>query len=134
MIIRTLLAQILQRFLELIQIISILATRPTANHNLLRERLRILWTQELRVVRQADVHEALDRMRDVGRRGVGRWRDGLHRRAHVLIVVVEWRVLDAVPVDLADIEILFHFRYVLGWDSVGCAPDSRRRRGMLMIL
>jgi hypothetical protein len=40
-------------------------------------------------------------------------------------------VLDAVAVDLADVEVFFHFGDVGGWDAVGCAPDSGWCCGML---
>jgi hypothetical protein len=44
---------------------------------------------------------------------------------------VEGRVLDAVAVDFADVEVLFHFGDVLGGDAVGCAPDSGWGCGVL---
>lgn len=65
-LVRTLLAQIPQGLLKLVQVISVLSAWPTALHDLLRQRLRILRTQELRVVRQTDIYETLDRVRDVG--------------------------------------------------------------------
>ena len=130
MLISTLFTQSLQRLLKLIQIISILSTRSPALHDLLRQCLRILRTQELRIVRQADVHQALDRVRDICWRCVGSRRDGLERCAHVLLVV-EGRVLDAVAVDLTDVEVFFHFGYVARGDAVCCAPDSGRSGSVL---
>jgi hypothetical protein len=47
------------------------------------------------------------------------------------LLVVERCVLDRVAVDLADVEVFFHFGDVDGWDAVGCAPDSWRCGGML---
>lgn len=63
MIIATLLAKPIQCLLQLPQIILILPTRPPRNHNMLRQRLRILRPKELRIVWQADVAEAFDPMR-----------------------------------------------------------------------
>jgi hypothetical protein len=44
---------------------------------------------------------------------------------------VEGRVLDRVPVDLADIHVFGHFGHTGGGDAVGCAPDSWGSGGML---
>ena len=44
---------------------------------------------------------------------------------------VEGRVLDAVAVDLADVEVLFHFGDVARGDAVGCAPDPGWGGGVL---
>lgn len=44
---------------------------------------------------------------------------------------VEGRVLDAVAVDLADVEIFFHFGDMARGDAVGCAPDSGWGCGVL---
>lgn len=41
-----------------------------------------------------------------------------------MLVGVEGRVLNAVAVNLPDIEVFFHFRDVARGDAVGCAPDS----------
>ena len=38
---------------------------------------------------------------------------------------VEGRVLDAVPVDLADVEVFFHFGHAGRGDAVCGAPDAR---------
>ena len=130
MLISTLLGQPPQRLLKLVQILPVLAARPAALHDLLSQRLRVLRSEELWVVWQADVHEALDRVRDVRRLCIGSRCDGLHRGAHVLLVV-EGRVLDRVAVDFADVEVFFHFGDVAGWDPVGCAPDSGGRGSML---
>ena len=138
-LIGALLAQPPQRLLKLIQIIPVLSTRPTALHDLLRQRLRVLWAQELRIVRQTNVHETLDRVREARQCGVCSGRDRLEGRAHVLRVVrggglgvgLEGCVLDAVAVDLPDVEIFFYFRDVVGGDAVGCAPDSGWGGGVL---
>jgi len=84
-LISTLLAQALQRLFELVQIFPVLATRSTTLHDLLRQRLWILGPEELWVVWQADVYEALDRVRDARRLCVVGGSNALHRRAHVLI-------------------------------------------------
>lgn len=132
MLIGTLLTQPLQRLLKLVQIISILPTRSTALHDLLRQCLWILRTQKLRIIRQTDIHQALDRVRDICWRCVGGRRDGLERCAHVLLMV-EGRVLDAVAVDLPDVQVFFHFGYVARGDAVGCAPDFGRGAGVLLV-
>ena len=49
-----------------------------------------------------------------------------------ILVRVEGRVLDAVAIDLADVEVLFHFGDVAGGDAVGCAPDSGWGCGVLL--
>lgn len=49
--------------------------------------------------------------------------DGLPRSGHILIAV-EGRVLNAIPVDLADVEVFFHLGDVGGGDAVGGAPDA----------
>jgi hypothetical protein len=151
MLVRALLTQPPQRFLKPIQIIPILTTRPTAVHNLLRQSLRILRAEELRVVWQADVHEALDWVWQLGEVEGSVWgrRYGLVGCGHVLrglfllgvcvgclgsgVSDLEGRVLDAVSVDLADVEVFFHFGDVLGGDAVGCAPDSGWGGGVLLI-
>jgi hypothetical protein len=50
MLISTLLAQPPQRLLKLVQILPVLPARPAALHDLLRQRLRVLRSEELRVV------------------------------------------------------------------------------------
>ena len=130
MLIRAFLAQTSQRLLKLVQILPILTARSAALHDLLRQCLRVLGSEELWVVWQTDVYETFDRVRDVCWLCVAGWCDALHRGAHVL-PVVEGRVLDGVAVDLADVEVFFHFGDVGGWDAVGCAPDSRGCGGVL---
>lgn len=39
--------------------------------------------------------------------------------------------VDAVAVDLADVEILAYLVDMYGWDAVGGTPDLRRGRGVL---
>jgi hypothetical protein len=141
-LVRALLAQTPQRFFKLIQIIPVLATRPTALHNLLRQGLWVLRTEELRIVRQADVHEALDWIWQLGGVEGNVWggRYDLVGCGHVLWglfflrirVDLEGRVLDAVPVDFADVQVFLHFGDVLGGNAVGCAPDSGWGRGVLL--
>ena len=59
----------------------------------------------------------------------------LHSRTHVL--VRRWRegrVLDAVAVYLADVEVLLHFGHFGGGDAVGGAPDAGWGGGMLVFV
>lgn len=51
-----------------------------------------------------------------------------------LLVDLEGRVLDAVAVDLADVEVFFYFGDVGAGDSVGGAPDSGWGCGMLFVV
>ena len=83
-----------------------------AAEDMLGQFLRVLGADELVVVRGADVDEGLDGT--VVRR---------EERAVRLGRGVERRVVDRVPVDLADVEIIFDFGDALGDDAVGDAPD-----------
>ena len=60
MLIPALLTQPLQRLLQLKKILHILATRPATANNMLRQRLRVLRAEELRVIRETDVHQTAD--------------------------------------------------------------------------
>ena len=52
---------------------------------------------------------------------------------HVLILGrVERRILDAVAIDLADVEIFFDFCNMLGGNAVGGPPDTGRSACMLV--
>jgi hypothetical protein len=108
----------------------------------------------LRIVWQTDVDEALDWIWQLGGVEGDVWGGcyGLVGCGHVLCwlfflggrigvgvpllvtlgVDLEWRVLDTVPVDLADIEVFLDFGDVLGGDAVRCAPDSGWGGGMLL--
>ena len=44
---------------------------------------------------------------------------------------MEGRVLNTIPVDLADVEVGFHFGDVGGGDAVGGAPDAGGGGGVL---
>lgn len=132
MLVLTLLTQPLKRLMQLKQIIPILPTRAPTHHDFLGQRLRILRAEELRVIWQADVDKTPDLARDSGT-GVWSWSDGLVSGAHVLVFGWrEGRVLDAVAVDLADVEVLFDFCDVRGGDAVGGSPDTRRCGRMLV--
>ena len=140
MLIPTLPTKPLQRLLQLIQVLPILPARTAGLDNMLRQRLRVLRAQELRVRGESDVHETFD----PGRQGLrvdfrGRV-DGLEGRCHVLIRRwwwlgdgrVERGVLDAISVDLADIEVFFHFGHAGGGNAVCGAPDARWGAGVLV--
>lgn len=60
----------------------------------------------------------------------------LERSRHVLRFLggLEWSVLDAVAVYLADVEVLFYFGDVFGGDAIGCSPDSGWSGCMLKIV
>lgn len=57
MLVATLFTQPDQRSSEIVQILSIFATRTFALQDLLRQRIRILRAQELWIGWEADVHE-----------------------------------------------------------------------------
>lgn len=121
MLISTLRAESIQRFLQLKQIINILTTRTATLYNMLSKRLWILWSQKLRVVWQTYVYQTLDLLWS-SYFAIGSM-DCLISRRHVLI---ERRVLDAVAVDLSYVEIFLYFGNMFGWDAVGCSPYSWR--------
>lgn len=95
-----------QRLLQIKKILPILATRAPGLQNLPRQRTRLLGPQELRVLGQADVDQAFD--------WGGVWGGG----------GLEGCELDAVPVDLADVEVLAHFGDLGRGDVVCGAPDA----------
>lgn len=108
MLIATLRTQTIQRNFQFIQIIHILATWPAAANNVFRKCLRILRPEELWVVRQTNVDQTLDLFQHAIR-CVGRMY-GLIGCRHVLI---EGSILNAIPIDLSDVEILFHLSDVM---------------------
>lgn len=61
--------------------------------------------------------------------------DGLHCARHILRFLgsLEGGVLDGVAVDFTDVEVLFYFGDVRGGDAVGCSPDFRGSRGVLIM-
>jgi hypothetical protein len=111
-------AQLVQGRLQSPQIVSVQAARPLAAVDVLGELLRVLRPDELLVVGRADVDERLDGPAVLGRQE-GRVDVGGR---------VEGRVVDGVPVDLADVEVLFDFGDTVGRDAVGYAPDPLRGR------
>jgi hypothetical protein len=111
-------AQLVQRRLQAPQVVPVRAARAGAAVDVLGELLRVLRADKLVVVGGSDVDERLDGVLKslvVGGRGRGRGR-------------VEGRVVDRVPVDLADVEVLLDLGDALGRDAVGYAPDPVRGR------
>lgn len=108
----TLIGQRTQRNIQLEQIVLVQPTRPHAPEDVLGELLRILRADKLVIVRRANVDERLDGLNAVG------W--------------VKGRVVDGVAVDLADVEILFHFGDLFRDDAVGDAPDTLRGRAVVV--
>lgn len=106
MLVAALGAQLEQGVLKHIQVLLVLAAGAFALHDVLGQLLRILRAHELRILREPDVDEAVD----------GRGGRGPGSR-------VKRRVLDAVPIDLADIEIVADLGGVRSRDVVCCAPD-----------
>lgn len=110
-------AQLVEGLLEAEEIVDVEAAGAAALVDVLGEDLRVLGADELVVVRGADVDESPDGLRRAGGRGaVGRHR---HRRGRV-----EGGVVDAVAVDLADVEVVLHLGDLVGLDAVGDAPDA----------
>lgn len=101
--ISTLRTQLIQRLFQSQQIFHISSTRSNTIKNMLRQLLRILWTDKLWVIRRADVDCASDVCGAVG-------------GAEVCVV-------DAVAVDFTDVEVLLDFLGFFRFDAVGCAPD-----------
>lgn len=102
-----LVTELVERPLELEEVVAVQATRALAPLDVLRKGLRVLGPAELVVVGRTDVHE-----RPNGRRAVGR---------------VEGRVVNRVAVDLADVQVPRHLGHVSRLDPVGRAPDLVRR-------
>lgn len=90
---------------------------------MLRQRLRILGSEELRVVWKTDIDETLDRVALLRAN-----MDTLVGRGHVFGFlggggVLEGCVLDGVAVDFADVHVFFDGGDFGAWNAVGCAPD-----------
>ncbi|KAL2019216.1 hypothetical protein VTK56DRAFT_9943 [Thermocarpiscus australiensis] len=103
-------AELVQRLLQLPQVVPVQAAGPLAAVDVLCQLLRVLRPDELLVVGRADVDERLEG--PVLREDL---RVDARRR-------VEGCVVDRVAVDLADVEVLFHFGDPLRGDAVGDAP------------
>jgi hypothetical protein len=126
MLVTTLLAQSVQCLVQLIQIVDVLATWTSTLHDMLGKSLWVLWSKKLRIVWQADVYQAPNLLRNSG--VTIRCVNSVVCCRHVLI---EGCILDAVAIDLSNIEILLHRRYMLRWNAVSCTPDSWWCGGML---
>ena len=113
-LITTLRTQLVQRPLQAQQVVAVQPARALAPVDVLGQRLHLLRAGELVVVGRPDVHERAD---GPGRRALRR---------------VEGRVVDRVPVDLPDVQILLDLCYVVPLDAVRGAPDLFRRRGMVV--
>lgn len=98
-----------------------------------RQAICRLWTGELRVVGEADIDEA----------GYGFcWMGGGVTCCGAGVGVIVGRMMsvhlgvqcyhvDGVAIDLADVEVFFHFGDVGRWDMIGGAPDFGGGFGML---
>lgn len=104
MCVSTLRAQLLQRMIEHEQVVPVLPTRTCASRDVLRQGLWLLHADKLGITRQADVDETF-------------------HRGNRRIVRDEGCELNAVAVDLADVEIVLHLWDVGCGNSVGRAPD-----------
>lgn len=117
-LVRTFIAQAAQSLVQLVQIVLVLTTGSSTVYDVFGERLRILWSEKLRIVRESNVDQAIDRARksmfafEAGRR-------------------MERRVLHAISIDFAEIEILADFSNFCRRYAIGGAPDCRRSRRML---
>lgn len=99
-------AELVERPLELEEVVAVQAARALAPVDVFREGLGVLGPAELVVVGRADVDERAD-----------------GRRRAVVGGRVEGRVVDRVAVDLADVQVPRHLGHVRGLDPVGRAPD-----------
>lgn len=104
MAITALLTKLVQSGLQLQQVLYVSSARSDAQIYMLCQILWILWTHELRIIWRSNVHQAFESWRTVGRYGVG--------------------IVYAVAVDLADIQVGFHFLHFVRRDSVGTAPNA----------
>lgn len=86
------------------KVVLVQAAGPLTAEDVLRELLGILRTDELLIVRSADINQSTDRRGAIGR--------------------MERGVVYSVAVDLAYIEVFFHLGHFVRDDTVGNAPDS----------
>ena len=105
-------AQLGQGCVEAEEVILVQPTGPTTTQDVLGKLLRVLGADKLLVIGCADVNECPD-----GRGAIGR---------------VEWRVVDGVAVDLADIEIFLDFFDMVGVNPISYAPYFVRGRVMVI--
>ena len=94
----------------------VLPTGSSALQNVLGESLWILRTKELRVVWKTYIHQTVDRRQDIV---VMSFRD------------VKWCVLNAVAVDLANIQVLSHFGDFGPRYTICSTPSPWWSRGVL---
>jgi len=128
MFIPTVLAEPFQCRIQLVEVVLVLSTGSSTPDDMLGQCLRILRTQELRIVGKTNVHQTLDLLGQVAF-GIRCRVHGLVRGGHVLI---ERGVLDAVAVDLSNVEVLLNFGDVSRWNAVCGTPDSRGSGRMLL--
>jgi hypothetical protein len=86
------------------KVVLVQAAGPLTAEDVLRELLGILRTDELLVVRSADINQSTDRRGAIGR--------------------MEWGVVYSVAVDLANIEVFLDLSNFVRDDTVGNAPNS----------
>lgn len=94
------------------KVVLVQAAGPLTEKDVLRELLGILGTDELLVVRSADINQSTDRRGAIGR--------------------IERGVVYSVAVDLADIEVFLDLSNFVRDDTVGNAPDSLWSRVMMV--
>jgi hypothetical protein len=99
-------SQLLEGYIKVEQIVLVRPRGPLATEDMLGKDLGILWTNELLVVWGTDVHE------------------GVWYRSGGLVGRMEWRIMNRVAIDFADVKVAFHFCDLFGDDAVGDAPDS----------
>lgn len=86
------------------KVVLVQAAGPLTAEDVLRELLGILRTDELLIVRSADINQSTDRRGAIGR--------------------MERGVVYSIAIDLANIEVFFDLGNFVRDDTVGNAPDS----------
>lgn len=104
MVIATIRGKLTESRIKTQKVVLVQAARPLTAEDVLRELLGILRTDELLIVRSADINQSTD-----GRGAIGRMERG---------------VVYSVAVDLANIEVFFDLGNFVRDDTVGNAPDS----------
>lgn len=104
--------QLVERLLEAEEVVNVETTRAAALVDVLGQLLGILGSDELVVVRRADVDEGADGFGAVGR--------------------VEGGIVNAVAVDLPDVEVVLDFGDLVSLDAVGDAPYTIRGRVVMV--
>lgn len=104
--------QVLESRVEIQEVVLVEATRTLAHEDVLGKLLRVLRANKLLVVRSTDIDERTD-----GGGAIGR---------------LEWRIVNGVAVDLANVQIVLDFGDLFRLYAVGDAPDLFRR-GVVMV-